>query len=463
MRAAFAASRAGDFVRAVRDYERFIASSYASETTLKTLEQTNRTDYQRRVDFIALALAEEATTAYAFFDYGAAAEVNLRIATHPRLPLEKRVDGGKNALFLFSALGNRPKLLAANATLQKWTMTPNIRANVDYIVANFEYGVAPGSSNAINALSTSYNIYNGHSVAAKYLVEAAWRIARIKKAAGDAGHHDWYKNTVNAWTLLHDTAPADANRSPFNDYAAEAEFVPLDEEIRASFDYDTGHEQYVKLYPGQIFRSLNPVGAPVRPGAYEDDAKSAYAFGNKLQHVLETYQSLDWSPAALARMGTLYDSLRTGLYYCGGSQFHYFTPQQQAQMTAMRNSGNPLLIDAADAMEASIRHGWRARRDAEIDGADVVMIRYYAQSASLAKTYNVHDAWTAHALNRLAYLTGIISDREMATYVNNTSSPLHPAAKRLVYSDGMYLRMRAALPIAELPNGVAPTRPLPSP
>ena len=31
-------------------------------------------------------------------------------------------------------------------------------------------------------------------------------------------------------------------------------------------------------------------------------------------HIIKTYKSLDWVPAAYARRGTIWDSLRTGLY-----------------------------------------------------------------------------------------------------------------------------------------------------
>ncbi len=41
------------------------------------------------------------------------------------------------------------------------------------------------------------------------------------------------------------------------------------------------------------------------------EAKKCY---DKLQHVIDAYVSPEWTTAAIARQGSLYDSLRTGLY-----------------------------------------------------------------------------------------------------------------------------------------------------
>ncbi len=253
LQAAFAAKHVGDFARATRNYERLLSSTYVAETTLKTLEQTSSGEYQQRLKLIALALDEEGAASYAQFAYDKAAEVYLRIATHARLPLDKRADAGKNALILFSALGNRQSMLAANASLQRLQLAPDVKVNLDYVVASFDFqqwkpsGPVAGPNNqarlgAIGALSSFYNSH----------------------ASSELDYHEWYKRTVSAWALLRSSSPVDAERLPFADHAAEAEFVPLDEEIRDTFDYSSGHAQYVRLTPPQIFGGTGQAGGRLR-------------------------------------------------------------------------------------------------------------------------------------------------------------------------------------------------------
>jgi len=464
MRAAFCFKQVGDSNRAIKNYERFIAE-YGKDDTLSKLQKTDPKQYTERLSFLQLAYDEEATTYYSFFSYIQAAAIYEKIANITRFETPKRKEAAKNAMILDNAIGQRDKMLAMYKIVAALGPSADEAANYDYLVASFDFqqwnpnGSDSGNNhqsrmNAIGALSGFYNSHKGNSAAAKYSLEAAWRVARMKKAGSDTAYHDWYKSTISAWTFLHSASSADSDNLPFADYVAEAEFIPLDEEIHEKFDYESGHQQYIKMSASEILGLDPKTGAKVKPGKYDNDVKIADDFDKKLQHIVDTYKSLEWVPAARAREGTLYDSLRTGLYYCAGSAFHLFTPQQETVLTQMEKSGRDDLVDLASDIRLKVKQGWAQKRNTEVDGSDTVMIRRYAQAVSYAKAYNVRNVWTARAIARLAYFTDIIGDAKMATYVNATANPTSPGTK-LTYTNGMYPQMRSGLPLSLPTNGTA--------
>ncbi len=470
MRAAYSFKQIGDSNRAIKNYERFIAE-YGKEDILSKLQKSDDKQYRERLSFLQLAYDEEGTTYYSFFSYPQAAAIYEKVANITRFDVTKRKEAAKNAMILENAIGQRDRMLAMYKIVDSLGPSAEEKANYDYLVASFDFqqwnanGSQSGSNNqarfnAIGALSAFYSSHRGNSAAAKYSLEAAWRVARMHKAANETGYHDWYKNTVAAWAFFNTANSTEAKKLPFVDYGAEAAFVPLDEEIHDKFDYDSGHHAYVSLHAEDIMGKIDQkTGKFITEGKYRDDAKIADDYDKKLEAVMKTYDtSLEWIPAVLERRGSLYDSLRTGLYYCGGSAFKLFTPKQEATLKQMRNSGHDELVDLADDIEAKVKKGWRDKRDQEIDGADTIMIRYYAQSAALQKAYNVRNLWTARAIARLASLTDLIGDPKMATYVNQTNNPANPGS-RLTYTNGMYPQMRSGLPLTLPTNGTA--EPLP--
>jgi hypothetical protein len=201
-------------------------------------------------------------------------------------------------------------------------------------------------------------------------------------------------------------------------------------------------------------------GKFIQTGKYQADAKEADKYDQQLQHIVATYPSLEFVPAAIARQGSLYDSLRTGLYYCAGSGFKIIPPKFQTILNQMRNSGRDDLVDQADNIEAAIKQGWRDKRDQEINANDEIMVRRYAQAHALAKAYNVKTPSVTRALGRLAYFTDIIGDAKMRQYVTGTTDPTDPAkTRKLTYSDGMYVQARPGLTALPALSGVAQPAP----
>lgn len=467
MRAAYCFKQIGDSNRAIKNYERFI-TEYGKEDILTKVQKEDPKQYKERLTFLQQAYDEEGTTYYAFFSYPQAAAIYEKVANITRFETQKRKDAAKNAMILENAIGRRDQMLAMYKVVVSLGPTADEKANYDYLVASFDFqqwnpnGAQTGSNNnaraqAIGALQGFYNSHRGDSAAAKYSLEAAWRVARLKKAVNDPSHKDWYKNTVAAWNFYKNANATEAKKLPYIDYGAEAAFLPLDEEIHDKFDYESGFHKYVNLHAEDIMGKIDQkTGKFITEGKYRDDAKMADDYDKKLADILQTYDVSLWVPAILERRGSLYDSLRTGLYYCAGAAFKLFTPKQEATLKQMRSSGRDELVDLADDIEAKVKKGWRDKRDQEIDGADTVMIRYYAQSAAAQKAFNIRDQWTARAIARLAYFTDIVGDPKMATYVNQTSDPTDPShSRKLTYTNGMYPQMRSGLPLSLPTNGTA--------
>jgi tetratricopeptide (TPR) repeat protein len=511
MRAAYAFKQLGDYNSAIKAYEQFIAE-YGKEDTLKTLNGEKKgtagdpKQYTERLGFLNIAYDELGTTFYSFFNYPKAAETYERIAQIPRFTEDKRKTAAKNAMILFNAIGQRDRMLNMYKIVVALRPTAEEKANYDYLVASFDYqqwnpnGGDAGNNrvnrqNAELAMSGFYNTNKGNPAAAKYSLEAAWRVAKMKKSAGDTGYHQWFTNTIAAWQFLNlhastTAAGKESDQQPYTDYGAEAEYTLLDEEIHDKFDNATGHHKYSSMNSEQILGKIDTkTGQFVSTGAYKADVAVADSYDVKLKHIVETYHSLEFNPAALARSGTLYDNLRSALYVCAGSAFNatLIPPQFKAILTQMRNSGRDDLVDKADQLTDMVKDGWKNKRGREMEAADEVMVRNYAKAIQLARTYNTKHPAVTNAIARLAFFTdsgtelgegpktcipppkGAPPDPPgtgtgpghmcgMAAYVNNTGDPTDtakPPTRKLSYTPLMYLQMRPGLPAVLPENGAA--------
>jgi hypothetical protein len=238
--------------------------------------------------------------------------------------------------------------------------------------------------------------------------------------------------------------------------------MPIDEELKEKFDYSSGHHHYAGSV-GEIIGNKDPKVGPVATGKYKLDAEEANKYDLELDHVIKTYISLDWVPAAFARRGSVWDSLRTGLYNTVPPALKYFTPTQDKQLKMLEDSGRDDLAAKADDIRSSVKEAWRANKEKELNGTDTLMVRYFAMAVAYARKFNVRNPFVATAINRLAYYTDIIGDAKMREYVTATSDPTDPTKQaHLSYTDGMYVQQRpglTAVPAAdanEEPMPVAP-------
>jgi hypothetical protein len=484
MNAAYAYKQVGDFNHAIELYNKFI-TEYGSEERLNGLQkgdakaktQPDPKKYAERLQYLNDAYDALGTTYYSFFNYQRAAETKEKVSTNERFDEKKRKDAATDAMTLYNALGQRDKMLAQYKILTKLHPSADEQSKADYRVAEYDYqqwndkagdtgANRQARISAEQALMGFYNQNKAKSSAAKFALESAYRVARLKKTAGDGGYHQWFKTTITAWEFL-DRAGApskdgkkDSQLPPYADYGAEAEFTLLDEEIHEKYDYDTGHHHYAGTVPDILGQYDPKTGKNIKKGKYQIDAEDADKYDKALEHISRTYPSLEWVPAAIARQGSLYDSLRTGLYNTVPPALKFFTPQQEALLKRLENSGRDDLAEQADNLRSTVKEGWRAKTEAELNGSDTLMVRRYATAVTLARKYNVRSAWVSRAIARLAYYTDIIGDAKMREYTTGTNDPTDPNKQgKLDYKDGQFVQSRPGL--TAVPPGEAKAEPLP--
>jgi tetratricopeptide (TPR) repeat protein len=467
---AYAYKQVGEFGKAIDMYNLFI-SNYGSEANLSKLDKgdgktpPDPAKYKTRLQFLGDAYTALSTTYYGFFNYQRAAETYEKIGGISRFDEKRRKDAARNAMVLYANMGQREKAAANYHTLLTLHPSPDERANADFLVADYDYkqwnpkGSDSGSNrqsrqNAEGALQGFYGTNRGNPAAAKFALEAAYEVFKMKKTVGDTSYRGAATTTIAAWEFFRAHASIKDGKSealtpPFSDYAAEAEYTLDNDEIRANYDYETGHHKYTGATE-DILGKFDKNGTQLKAGAYQTDAKAAQKYDEKLEHIAATYPSLEWVPAAIARQGSIYDALRTGLYNAVPPAIKYFTPQQEALLKQLENSGRQNLQDQADELRTTVKEGWRKKKDVELTAADELMVRRYATAVALARKYNVRNDEVTHAIARLAYFTDIIGNDKMREYVSKAKDP---NGSSISYSDNMYLQSRPGLTATPAPNG----------
>jgi hypothetical protein len=220
--------------------------------------------------------------------------------------------------------------------------------------------------------------------------------------------------------------------------AAEADYTLLDKQLKKDFDYESGHHRY-KGTAVQVVAS------------YNKDAQEAKAWYDKLQTVVDKYVSQKWATIAIARQGSVYDSLRTGLFNTRPPELKMFDDATERKLKMAEESGDPGLMDKADEIRFQVRQAWTKKRDEELDSADRIVVDRYAVAVMLGQRYNLsHDAIT-RSIRRLAFLTDVAGEAKMAEYTSGN--------KDLSYSAGMFQRIRPG--VIEEPETDALPRPSP--
>jgi len=295
-----------------------------------------------------------------------------------------------------------------------------------------------------------HTAYKGRPEAARYELESAYRIAKMMQAAGDPQYRTWFKTTIGDWEYFKSypmsvAAGSKTNRvqsvdPPYADYGGEADFTLADEQIKSEFDYATGHHHY----SGNVVEVTKALDKDI------GDAEKKYK--PILDHVATEYGSFRWAAAATARVGTLYDSIRTGLDLVAPN---YFTPQQDALLKKLQGVADKL-NDAGQSAQAdqvqkqiddtrdAVRGKWRSTKDQYMEVCNQKAVSKYVTAALTARKNNVKDQTVQYAIGRLAYFTDYLGDDKMKPYVENTPDPTDPNSK-LVYSSGEFLQWRAGL------------------
>ena len=389
MNAAYAYKQVGEYGKAIAMYDKFIAE-YGSEERMSALQKgdpkakvaPDPKRYEERLKFLNDAYDALGTTYYSFFNYGKAAETYERVAKNERFPAQKRKDGAKNAMTLYASMGQKDKMIAAYRVYDTLKPTPDEKVSADYLVAAYEYHQwSPAGSDtgdnkqhriaAQDSLGSFYNKNANNKAGGRYTLEAAYLTAKMRKTGGE-NPATWWKNTIASWERFKGTAPvgadgkSDAIKSPYVDYAAEADFTLVDEQIAAKYDDPAKH-----TYTGSVADVLGTydakTGKLTKPGKYQTNANDADKWDRELERIVKAYPSVEWVPTTLARRGTVWDALRTGLYNAVPPKIKYFTPQQEKLLKQLEDSGRPELQDKADALRDT-RAGRLAHQEG--DGAE---------------------------------------------------------------------------------------------
>jgi tetratricopeptide (TPR) repeat protein len=476
MNAAYAYKQVGEFSKAIDLYTKFI-NEYGSEERLTRLQKgDSRTKappdlkkYEERLGYLDKAYDALGTTYYSFFNYQRAAETYEKVAENERFDIEKRKVAAKNAMVIYASMGQREKFTSQYKTFVSLKPNADERANADYILATYDYkqwnpksgdsGQNKTTRVAAEAMLSDFYAKNARNAASvKYVVEAAYYIAKLRKAGGD-DNRSWLKSTISAWDRMKATAPPNkegkspALDAPYVDYVAEAEFTLLDEEITAKYDVDALHK-YEGAVSDVIGKFDPATGKQTSVGKYQKTAAEADKWDKQLERIGRTYPSLEWVPAVIARQGSLWDRLRTGLYNTVPPKLKYFTAQEDAFLKKMEDSGREDLMAKADQIRDAAKDGWRSKKERELGGSDLLMVKRYASAVSIARRYNVKNTQTQKAIGRLAYFTDIIGDAKMREYVTQTTDPVDPTgAQKLTYKDGQYVQTRPGVTAVPPPNG----------
>jgi tetratricopeptide (TPR) repeat protein len=481
---AYCYKQVGEFNKAIDLYQLFI-SNYGSEEILDRLQNggidpakkgekipPNPDEYKERIKYLGMAHDALSSTYYGFFAYQRAAESFAKIATNPRFDQDRRSNAARIAMVLYSNLSDRSDMNAMYAILvdPKMHLSASKRVEADYLKASFDYaqwdpgGGETGANAAARKLAvaelTQFHAANkGRPEAARYSLEAGFHVAKMLQSQADPTFRSWFKTTVADWEFFKSypaaAAAADnktvqivATDVPYSDYGGEADFTLVDEEVRVGFDYASGNHHYAG----------NAVD--VTKAVDKDLGEAEKKWRPPLEHIAQEYGSFQWAAAATARLGSLYDSIRTGLDLVVPK---YFTAQQDALLK--RLEGVAAKLDAAgqgdkadqirqqmDDMRDQVRSKWRATKDQYMELCNQKMVSKYATAALTARKYNVKDAAVQSAVGRLAYLTDYLGDDKMKAYVENTPDPLSPNSK-LVYVPGEFLQWRSGVVFAPPANG----------
>jgi hypothetical protein len=464
MNGAFAYKQVGEYDKAIEMYELFI-SRYGSEKALSGLKNGDAKakppvaaqpkKYEERVKYLQGAYDALAGAYVLFFNYPRAAETYDKISTNQNFPEKSRRDAARQGLSLYASLGDRGGMTRARERFQGLGASPKEMAEADFTVASAELkrwdpysadegGNAAARRSAERAMDDYYTVNKNKDAAAQYVVQAAYWSAKTRKAVLAGDTNKYWDSTIAAFEKWKRLAPQEGGKnsalgSREANMAAEADFTMRDEEISKDFDYESGHHRY----KGTMVEVI---------GQYNKDALDAKKWFDKLQHVVDNYVSPEWTTASIARQGSLYDSLRTGLYNTRPPELKIFDAKTEAIIKRAESSDNPDLQEKADAARVSAQKAWRDKRDQELNSADQLMVDRYANAVVLARRYNVSNPQVIRAIRRLAFITDVIGEAKMKQFTGGV--------KDLSYTEGMFPRMRPGISSAPPPSG-APA-PLPA-
>lgn len=471
MNAAYCYKQVNEYKKAAEVY-RYFLDRYGKEDDLiayrdgdpKKGIKKDPEQFKTRLDYTKKALGELGRTYLQAFDYTSAAKHYDEVAGRTLLETGERRDAAFNAIVLQANLGNRDKMQAARKTFLTFNPSATEKAEVDFIVAEFEYKQwrtnpkdAAQRGKAITALDGYYTQYKSQNPAAKYVVDVAYDMSVLRKESNEANFRDWYKKTIDAYAFFA-SGNKDAKSSKESDYGAEAAYFFTNEKIEKEWDNVPGQKPKI-VYEGT---------AKVVSAKLEADDKKRRAFLEELENNIKTYLSPKWTPVVYAREGSVNDTMRSAL---ARSKVEVLDPavkkqiddiEKKAQKTLEDPNAKPedqakaqQLLEKADAIRQNVNAEWKKRRDAYYAVLEPEMTDRYARSYLRGKQFDVKDPWVTKAVQRLAYYEDQISSEKIGQYLTQVEKDF-PGFK---YKNQMFKQARPGAISAPLPNVDHPVGP----
>ncbi len=442
---AHAYQQAGRYAAAIVLYRKMIERF--DEMGLLDQSQAKPARLAQRVQQLQLAYGQLASSYALSFDYARAAQSYKKISEHAHFDVAARRAAAQNAVRLFAAL-EQPAAAKASSKLLL-SLTPPIEEVVQtqWRVVSATLAAWPGARSpdrgrhaaarlaALRALKRFYRRYQGKPAAGRQLVEAAYHLARVRRAGNKpAAARRWCNKAVKAFDAwLSKVGAAKATSTSQADMAAECAYRSIDQALRTGFDYAAGHHRYAGVITEVIKAFRRDVSI---------EAKARFA---QLQTVIEKYGSRRWAVAARARQGSVYDALRTGLYFARPPALKLFTAKEQRLLNQLKSKCQRLNNCSAtyDMFSTNRRIKWNQQRELLLADVDKAMVAAYVEAIVWARAWHVPLGQARGALTRLGWLTDVLGDARLRSYTSNIKVP--GTAKLFVYTDQMFLRMRPGL------------------
>lgn len=507
----------GNYDKAIAMYELFIGA-YGKDEALNALQKGDKAKssapepekYAQRVRYLKMAYDALAEAYVLFFDYRRAAQTYDRISAIEREvpPLkdkegaerigtrgfdpDARRNAAQNAVFLYLNIGEQARVEATKKRFFGMNPPREQQAEIEWLIVQGDLKAwderAPDRAEnrnarlrAIASLESFYAKWSKDPAGYGMAVQAAGNVAKLRRVAGDNKADDWCSNTISSFESYRSVAPKDekgnskALGSVQAEFAAECEYRKIDEDLKKSFDYEAGNHRYAGVIT-EITKT------------FEDDVnKVAKGYTDRLQGVVDKYQSPRWIVAARVRRGTLYDSCRTGLYNAREPALKLYSDEPQTMKICglikkkkcseieflkeldklCTETGSEQACSGYDSFTAKRRTDWKAKRDGLLDGTDKLMVASYTEAIVLSQAARIRTKEVDLAVARLAFHQDIIGDAKLREYTSVVRDPSRkdddgkPMA--FDYVDGMFPRMRRGLGVtltdaittAPLPGGSA--------
>jgi hypothetical protein len=450
MNGAYAYKQVGEYDKAIEMYELFIAR-YGNDQKLMALKQgdptakppvvANPARYENRAKFLKMAYDALANAYVLFFDYPKAAKTFEEISANGHFSQDDRRTAAQEAMNLSASLGDSAAMAHSRDGFARLGASNRDLAEADFVAASAQLkqwdalspdkgANAQARQKAEASMKKYYESREKDPDATEFLVEAAYWMAKMKRSAKDPQEAQWWQRSITAFIRQRTNAPLNeqgtnsALGSRQANMAAEGAFAMLDDDIRNRFDYETGHHRF-RGTPQQVLES------------YQKAALEAKSWYDQLQAIVDQYGSPEWGTAAIARQGSLYDSLRSGLYNTRPPELIMFDKKTEELLRRAEESDNIDLQDKADAVRTKVETAWQDMRDRELGSADQVAVDRYGAAVVLARRYNVNNTAVVRAIRRLAFLTDIVGEQKLAAYASRVND--------LGYSEGMFLRLRPGM------------------